>query len=479
MKRIVLISLLLALAAVPSFAAKKKVTPSIRSEAPAFTLPSTETDARKAERLKWWTDARFGMFIHWGLYSMPARHEWIKTREQIPEEQYDKYFKYFNPDLFEPEEWAKKAREAGMKYVVLTTKHHEGFCMWDSRFTDYKVTNTPAGRDVLREFVDAFRVEGIKIGFYYSLLDWHHPHFTIDRCHPLRPAAKPEDESYNEALLARYAELNKGRDMEIYRQYMKDQVRELLTNYGPIDIMWFDYSYPGPTGKGRDDWDSEGLLKLAKSLQPDIIVDSRLDLMDVPGGWDFVTPEQYKVSSWPVLDGKKVAWETCQTFSGSWGYYRDEATWKSPAQLIELLVETVSKGGNLIMNVGPTSRGEFDSRACDRLAAFSKWMHGNARSIYGCTEAPEGINAPERTLLTYNPEKNVLYIHLLDYPMGRLNIDFGDKVDYAQFLHDGSEVKISSQRNHSQSGDTQTHTFFNLPVVKPDVEIPVIEVFLK
>ena len=421
------------------------------------------------------------MFIHWGLYAMPARHEWVKTREQIPEKHYDLYFKHFNPDLFDPKTWAAKAREAGMKYVVLTTKHHEGFCLWDSQYTDYKVTNTPAGRDVLREFVDAFRAEGIKIGFYYSLIDWHHPDFTIDNCHPLRILPKAEDKTWDEDLVKRYEELNKGRDMNIYRQYIKDQVRELLTNYGQIDIMWFDYSYPGPTGKGHKDWDSEGLLKLAKSLQPNIIVDSRLDLMDVPGGWDFVTPEQYKAREWPTVRGQRVPWETCQTFSGSWGYYRDEETWKSMPQLIELLSETVSKGGNLILNVGPTARGEFDGRAKKCLDGFAKWMHWNARSIYGCGAAPEGFVAPNGTLLTYNPERNRLYVHLLDYPTGFLNVPFADRIEYAQFLHDGSEIKLKlAPAVHAAEGSHYENAGgLILPVIKPDVTIPVVEIFLK
>lgn len=186
----------------------------------------------------WFTHDRFGMFIHWGLYSMPGRHEWIRNYEEIPNEDYEKYFEQFNPDLFNPKEWAKAAREAGMKYFVITTKHHEGFCMWDSKYTDYKVTNTPCGRDLLREIVDAFRAEGLKVGFYHSLIDWHHPDFTVDNVHPLRN--RPDR-----------AKLNEGRDMARYREYLHNQVRELLTEFGKIDIIWFDFSYPqwGEDGK--------------------------------------------------------------------------------------------------------------------------------------------------------------------------------------------------------------------------------------
>jgi len=422
-----------------------------------------ETEVQKTERLQWWTDARFGMFIHWGLYALPARHEWVKNQERITTEDYQKYFDHFNPDMFDPKAWAKMAKEAGMKYVVITSKHHEGFCLWDSKYTDYKATNTPIKKDLLKEYVDAFRAEGLKVGFYYSLLDWHHPDFTIDRNHPQRLG--------EEATEADYAKLNKGKDMAKYRQYMKDQVTELLTNYGKISIIWFDFSYPGKNGKGHKDWDSEELLKLARKLQPGIIVDDRLDLKDVEGGWDFTTPEQYKADKWPEYNGKRVPWETCQTFSGSWGYYRDEHTWKSPAQLLELLIESVSKGGNLLLNVGPTARGVFDQRAQDRLKAMGDWMKFNNRSIYECTEAPAEFKAPANTLLTYNPKTNRLYIHLLDYPMGSMNVAFGDKIDYVQFLHDASEIKMK------KNGDGSC--ILLLPIEKPNTEIPVLEVFLK
>ena len=423
-----------------------------------------ETPEQKSKRMAWWTDARFGMFIHWGLYALPARHEWVKNYERMTNEQYQKYFEEYNPDLYNPKEWARMAREAGMKYVVLTAKHHEGFCNFDSKYTDYKTTKTQFGRDVVKEYVEAFRAEGIKVGFYYSLIDWHHPDYTIDRVHPQRQESD-----------SAYARLNKGKDMARYREYIKNQVRELLTNYGEISVMWFDFSFPGKNGKGRDDWGSEDLLKMVRTLQPGIIIDDRLDLKDKDYGWDFESPEQYKVEKWPEHNGKKVAWETCQTFSGSWGYYRDENTWKSPAQLLELLIESVSKGGNLLLNVGPTGRGVFDFRAQDRLKAMGEWMKYNNRSIYNCTEAPAEFIAPANTLLTYNPKTNRLYIHLLSYPMGNLVLkNMGDKVKYIQFLHDASEIKFRAAR-----GDDKNNLSLELPVQKPPVEIVVLEVILK
>ena len=429
-----------------------------------------ETKEEKDSRLAWWTNDRFGMFIHWGTYSLAGRHEWVKKRERIDDETYQKYFDNFNPDLYDPEEWAKLAKAAGMKYAVITSKHHEGFTLFDSKYTDYKVTNTPYGKDALKEWVDAFRAEGLKIGFYYSLIDWHHPEYTIDRNHPL--SANSEEE---------YKELNKNRDMSKYREYLRNQVTEILTNYGKIDILWLDYSFPtGEHGKGRDDWNSVELIKLVRQLQPEIIVNDRLDLKEYWGGWDFTTPEQFKVKEWPTYDGEKIPWETCQTFSGSWGYYRDEMTWKDNKQLLVLLIESVSKGGNLLLNVGPTGRGTIDYRAEEALLKMGEWMKYNSRSIYGCTQAPDSFEVPDNTLLTYNPTTNRLYVHLLDYPLQNFTLKgMKGKIKYVQFLHDASEIKISAPTGYWINQETnEGDVNLILPVVKPPVEIPVIEILL-
>ena len=429
-----------------------------------------ETETQKKERLAWWTHDRFGMFIHWGTYALAGRHEWVKKRERIADRDYQKYFDHFNPDLYNPVEWAKMAKAAGMKYAVITAKHHEGFTLFDSKLTDYKVTNTPYGKDALKEWVDAFRKEGLKIGFYYSLIDWHHPEYTIDRVHP---QSADSDEGYQK--------LNTGRDMSVYRKYLKDQVTEILTNYGKVDILWLDYSFPGKHGKGRDDWGSVELLKLVRKLQPGIIVNDRADLKEYAGGWDFTTPEQFKVSEWPTYEGKKIPWETCQTFSGSWGYYRDELTWKDHKQLLVLLIESVSKGGNLLLNVGPTARGTLDHRAQEALRKMGDWTKVNGRSVYGCTQAPDEFEVPDHSLLTYNPQTKRLYIHLLDYPLQNFTLKgMKGRVKYAQFLHDASEVQIREPHGHwgkkaLEEGDIN----LALPVNKPEVEIPVIEVFLK
>jgi alpha-L-fucosidase len=437
----------------------------------AAQLP-VESSQAKAERMAWWTDARFGMFIHWGTYALAARHEWVKNREEIPDEKYQKYFDRFNPDLYNPKEWAKAAKKAGMKYFVITAKHHEGFCLWDTRHTDYNATNTPAARDLLRPMVEAFRAEGLKVGFYYSLIDWHHPDFTIDSRHSMRN---------NKAMRA----TNKDRDMKKYQEYMKNQVRELLTEFGRIDCLFLDFSYPGEDGKGRDDWDSINLLKMIRELQPNVIVNDRLDLLDVPGGYDFRTPEQFLPLEWVTDDdGNRVPWETCQTFSGSWGYYRDETTWKSPRQLIVMLIECVSKGGNLLLNVGPTGRGTFDYRAIDRLNAMGDWMKVNGRSIYECTAAPDEFKTPDNCLLTYNPKNNRLYVHVLDWPMGGRQYSslylegFADKVKYAQLLNDASEVQFTKPNRRQQHVKPNT-LVLQIPVNKPPVNVPVIELYLE
>ncbi|MCX7800811.1 MAG: alpha-L-fucosidase [Fimbriimonadales bacterium] len=405
---------------------------------------------------RWFPEARFGLFLHWGLYALPARHEWVKHHERIDNEAYRKYFERFDPDLYDPREWARTARQAGMRYFVITTKHHEGFCLFDSRLTDYKATNTPCGRDLLRPMVEAFREEGLKVGFYHSLIDWHHPHYTVDCMHPQRDDPQ-----------ARAA--NAQRDFARYREYLHGQVRELLTQYGKVDYLFFDFSYPGEDGKGRDDWGSEELLRMVRELQPGILVNDRLDLEE-QGGWDFKTPEQFMVREPMTFRGQPILWETCQTFSGSWGYHRDEATWKSVDQLLYLLIDTVANGGNLLLNVGPTARGEFDHRAKSRLAAMGEWLHRHGRAIYGCGPAPAGFVAPSGCRLTHNPALGRLYVHLLHWPIGELHLDgFAGKVAYAQLLHDASEVGMKT------AGETLT---LRVPVVKPDVPVPVVELYL-
>ena len=276
--------------------------------------------------------------------------------------------------------------------------------------------------------VDAFRAEGLRVGFYYSLIDWHHPEFPVDRMHPQR-----DDKAFREQT--------KDRDVTKYASYMRKQVRELLTDFGQIDIIWFDFSYPGEDGKGRDDWQSEELVKMIRELQPNIMIDNRLDL---PGVGDFVTPEQYQPKERPRNDdGTPAVWEGCQTLSGSWGYHRDEMTWKTTDQVLRMLIDGVSMGGNMLMNVGPTGRGEIDYRAQSCLKGIGEWMKYNSRSIYGCGSPPEGVVAPADCRYTYNEKTNRLYLHVFAWPFETLHLPgLAGKVKYAQFLHDASEVYL-------------------------------------
>lgn len=418
----------------------------------------------------WFVHDRFGMFIHWGIYSTAARHEWVKQYEQIPDEVYRKYFDHFDPDLYDPRVWAEEARNAGMKYFVITSKHHDGFCLWDSYLTDYKAPNTPARRDLLTPMVDAFRAEGLKVGFYHSLIDWHHPEFTVDGLHPMR-----NNEEFREA--------NKGRDMSKYVEYLHGQARELLTRFGRVDIMWFDFSYPHADygwskGKGHEDWQSEKLVRMIRELQPHVILDDRLDL---PDAWDVKTPEQYQPREWLKVDGKPVVWEACQTFSGSWGYYRDEYSWREPDELIRTLIDCVSKGGNLLLNVGPNARGEIDPRAIERLRVIGDWMRLHGRSIYGCTESE--FAAPQDARFTQNGKR--LYLHLFAWPYKHVHLDgLAGKVEYAQLLNDASEAKLievdpnAQAQNMTMQGKEGMLTI-ELPQKKPNVAVPVVELFLR
>ncbi|WP_026542675.1 alpha-L-fucosidase [Paenarthrobacter nicotinovorans] len=418
----------------------------------------------------WFEEARFGMFVHWGIYALPARHEWVMNKEETTVEEYAKYFRRFDPDLYDPREWARAARNAGMKYVVLTTKHHDGFCLWDSALTDYKATNTPAGRDLIAPYVEALRDEGLKVGFYHSLIDWHHPDFTVDGVHPHRNAADVES-------------LNAGRDMDRYREYLHGQVRELLSNYGTIDYLFFDFSYTGGHheeywgGKGRKDWDSEALLAMVRDLQPTIVVNDRLE---IPG--DLVTPEQYQPAGPMMVDGEPVTWEACQTLNGSWGYDRDNLNYKPVDLLIRMLVDGVSKGGNLLLNVGPTGRGNLDPRALDSLEGIGEWMKLHSRAIYGA--GASSFTAPTDTRYTQRGDR--LYVHLFAWPFEYVHLPgLAGKVEYAQLLNDASEVFLreldpaQQAMNMTPGGQPPGTLTIKLPVQKPDVAVPVLELFLK
>ncbi|MBI5832186.1 MAG: alpha-L-fucosidase [Armatimonadetes bacterium] len=408
----------------------------------------------------WFVHDRFGLFIHWGLYALPARHEWVRNYERISNEDYQKYFDHFDPDLYDPNVWAAAAARAGMKYFVVTTKHHDGFCLWDSQQTDYKATRTPYGRDLLAPMVQAFREQGLRTGLYHSLIDWHHPEFVIDHIHPQR-----DDKAFREAQA--------GRDQSKYAAYLHAQVRELLTNYGDVDIMWFDFSYPGPDGKGGDDWQAEGLLRMVRQLAPNIIVNNRTTIDQ-----DLWTPEQFQPREWVTEGGQKVMWEACQTLNGSWGYHRDNTNWKSVDLLIRMLVDSVSKGGNLLLNIGPNARGEMQPEALAILSGIGEWMRLHNRSIYGCGQSD--YTAPEDCRFTQNG--NRLYLHSFAWPFNAIHIEgeLADRIEYCQFLHDGSEIHhvVGDPHAKRHNGPDKVVTL-KLPIARPRVSVPVIEIFLK
>ncbi len=446
-------------------------------------MPSHDRNRQETSAdTEWFVRDRFGLFIHWGVYALSAQHEWVMNTRRMTNREYEgRYFDHFDPDLYDPAVWARAAAGAGMKYFVITTKHHDGFCLWDSALTEYKAPNAPCGRDLLRPMVEAFRAEGLRVGFYHSLLDWHHDQYIIDEVnHPLRNAPNRH-------------ELNRGRDQMRYADYLHGQVRELLTGYGQVDILWFDFSFPDTEarldftrGKGREAWRSEELYRLVRELQPQAIVNNGLDLET---GCDFRRFEHYHPRSRFTIDGKAVVWEACQTLSPSgWGYSRADEGWRSVRDLLTTLIDCVSKGGNLLLNVGPTGRGEIDQRALDRLAGMGKWMHYHGRSIYGCTEAPADFSAPPNCLLTYSPDRERLYVHVLTWPHRHLHLDgrsYVERLDHAQLLHDASELTVldpppkQAQAARDAGLDPEQTLTLQVPPSRPPVEIPVVELYLR
>jgi alpha-L-fucosidase len=327
-----------------------------------------------ADRMSWWREARFGMFIHWGLYSILAGEwggrddyaEWIRNNAHIPVHVYDRLLARFNPVRFDAAQWVGMARDAGMKYVTITTKHHDGFCLFGSTHTGFSVRSTPFRRDIMKELATAARSQGLRPCWYHSIMDWHHRDYL--------PRRDWEAETRS-AAGARYAR---------YLEYLHAQVGELLTNYGEIGVMWFD-------GQWEGSWTHEmgrALYARCRELQPNVVVNNRVE------GWsatpvreplgDFRTPEQeVPATGWPGVD-----WESCITMNRNWGYNAKDHDFKSAARLIGLLIETASKGGNLLLNVGPKADGSFPPESVERLQAIGAWMRVNGGAIYGSTASP-------------------------------------------------------------------------------------------
>ncbi len=416
------------------------------------------------EHMQWFQDARFGMFIHWGIYAIPARGEWVKQQESIPDAAYQPFFETFDPIHYDPRIWARAARDAGMKYAVMTAKHHDGFCLFETKHTDYQSMNTPARRDLIREYVEAFRAEGLKVGFYYSLLDWHHPDYPIagDSIHPMRNHPDYQNHTGN---LPRYAD------------YIRSQVEELLTHYGKIDIIWFDFSYGAMSGEA---WKATELVKMVRRLQPEIIIDNRLGgnikavEPEIYAG-DFASPEQI-IPPEGVLNeaGQPVPWEACITMNDHWGYAAQDKNFKSAATLVRALVECVSKGGNLLLNVGPTARGELPPESLQILAEVGRWMHENGESIYGCGRA----DLPKPEWGRFTQRGDCLYAHILDRGIGPVNLrDLQERVRYARLLADGSEIRLDRPWNTAEYPRDAFITFATAHL--PDAWDTVVKLALK
>jgi len=361
----------------------------------------------KADDLQWWREARFGLFIHWGLYAVPAgswnsetnHAEWIRTTAEIPIDVYDNFREQFNPIKFDADDWVKMAKAAGMEYIVITSKHHDGFSLFDSKYTDFDIMSTPFKRDIMKELSDAAHREGIKICWYHSIMDWHHPDYL-----PRRSWEK-ENRPVNDA------------DFERYISYMKNQLRELVENYGDIGVLWFD-------GEWEDTWNHEhgkDLYKYVKSLQPTIIINNRVDKgrsgmagLTKEGGYlgDFGTPEQ----EIPPTGLPGTDWETCMTMNDHWGYNINDTNWKSSKDLLQKLVDIASKGGNFLLNVGPTAEGLFPKESIERLDEIGNWMKGNSESIYGTSASPFEKLTFGRCTQRKIYGGSRLYLHVFEWP---------------------------------------------------------------
>lgn len=363
----------------------------------------------------------------------------MKIYEKMTNEQYHQYFEAFNHVDYDPKAWAKAAKEAGMKYVVLTAKHHDGFCLFDSKYTEFKLTNTAIKRDLIAEYVEALREEGLKVGLYVSLIDWHHPDYPKynDWHHPMRGV-----EAYKDEVI----------DFDNYLNYMHNQVEELVTNYGKLDILWFDFSYGEMTG---EEWRAEELMAMVRQYQPDVVIDNHLEtsgeafgsiVSENPSNYsgDFFSPEQLLPPEGIKNNaGQPIPWELCITMNNNWGYNPLDKVYKSSKTLIRKLVECVSKNGNMLLNVGPDEKGKMNQESLRILSDFHLWMTDNRESIYGCGMATD-LAKPEWGYYTQNG--NVLYAHIFDQPIGPLALPGLDKTNIkcASLLRDGSEIKVSN-----------------------------------
>jgi alpha-L-fucosidase len=373
------------------------------------------------DRTAWWRQAKFGMFIHWGIYSVPAdstkglgewyMHDW---RMQAPE--YERFAARFNPTGFDAREWVRIAKSAGMRYITITSKHHDGFCMFDSKLTKYDIVDgTPFRRDPLAELAEECRRQGVKLCFYYSIMDWRHPDYLPRR--QWEQTTRPAE----------------GADFSRYLTYMKGQLTELLTRYGDIGVVWFDGGWEGNATKHR----SAEVVEMLRSLRPGILVNDRINL---PG--DFATPEQ-TIPAGALPDGR--LWETCMTMNKTWGFAKNDHEWKPAEELVRKLIDIASKGGNFLLNVGPTAEGKIPPESVERLAAVGRWMRRNGASIYGTTQGP----LPKLTFDGRCTRKDDrLYLHVFQWPADGIVVSgLASPVTRARLLDGGGRVETKTETN--------------------------------
>lgn len=422
-----------------------------------------ETKEQRDERMAWWRAARFGMFIHWGVYSVPAgeykghqnQHigEWHMLDFRMPVAEYAEYAKQFNPVKFNADEWVRLAKEAGQKYIVITTKHHDGFAMFKSQASSYNIYDaTPFKRDPLKELAAACKKHGVKLGFYYSQAqDWHHAGGAASGRAPQPGANKPV-----EGLSANHWDPAQEGSMDDYLDKIAvPQVREILSNYGKVAVIWFD------TPVNMTPERAEKFLPVLK-LQPDIIVNNRLDAKKSLG--DCETPEQFiPATGFPGKD-----WESCMTMNSTWGYKSFDDKWKPTETLIRNLIDCASKGGNYLLNVGPTSEGLIPTPSVERLKEIGAWMKINGAAIYGTTASPFSKLAWGRCTKKVTAKGGTLYLHVFDWPAdGKLSVPgLHSKVTKVRLLANGKKIKATE----NPEGVTLA-----LPEKAPDAIASVIE----
>ncbi len=425
------------------------------------------------QRMDWWREARFGMFIHWGVYAIPAGTwdgrqiggigEWIMNRGKIPVADYQRMAKQFNPLKYDPEAWVVMAKDAGMKYIVITSKHHDGFALFESKASKWNVVDhTAYGKDLLKPLAEACRKHGIKLGFYYSQAqDWCNPGGSAAR-RPMKEGwANPDSVIIDAYTKEHNGHWDPAQEKRTFARYIDDvavpQVRELLTNYGEVAVLWWDT----PTNMTDD---AATKLQSLLSLQPAIITNDRLKRPNFPG--DHKTPEQ-RIPNLKDLDG--TDWETCMTMNGTWGYKSYDKNYKTPETLIRNLIDIASKGGNFLLNVGPTAEGEFPQESIEILSAMGKWMRVNGEAVYGTKASPWGLFDWGRCTKKETREGTSLYFSVFNWPAdGKLTIQsFSGKVTSATMLADGTRLKTSL------AGDKLV---IQLPAKAPDTVASVIKI---